>query len=191
MLATVSVMASLAADGFLFCTIGGGGADQSKKNPAMTKFDHSIFGDETDSDLMERFNTIAPDDSSAIGSFVIDQLNEWLRSETIKTDAAIESAKELGIAAMAMRDGAEASKATVFMLGAVYTRWAVQAIGLERIAGMGHNSERAMRSQQSGQPITDEARQLFRQGVAIRKVAERCKVSRRVAERWRREFLKN
>ena len=156
----------------------------------MTKFDNSIFSSETDIDFMSRFNSIDHNDTRAIGELICDELNRWLKSDAPKTDAAKESAIELGIGATEMRDGAEASPATAFLMGAVYMRWSVQAIGLERIAGMGHISERTVRSQQKGLPVTPEAKQLFEDGVSIREVATICKVGRSIAERWRKEILK-
>ena len=65
---------------------------------------------------------------------------------------------------------------------------AMRARAYERDVALWNRTQQPLREQYRGEPLTDEARRLFDQGTAYRTVGEKCGVTRRVAERWRREW---
>ena len=172
-----------------------------------SKYDNSVFTKpeiETDpAKVYEQLVSECSVDSGLQGlvDSIASEVRQWIESDEDKSEAASDTGQDLlkrcksirtdfgTVSGNGLRSGPP-SQVSLVQLGYQHCQWRIQAYGFERLAGIGRGADRNL-LRSKGQPITDQAIALYRNGTSMREVQRQCKVGYRVASRWKKEFNKN
>lgn len=174
-------------------------------NKKPSKYDNAIFAPpkiETDPAEMQRsiLASKSHDNIDSIAASIASEVREWLGSSDPKSKAATDTGEALlhrcetirhdfsPIEESGLRQGPP-SPASLVDFGYHHCQWRIQAYGFERFTGIGRDADGNLR-RGGGEPITEQAIVLYKNGAAIREVERQCKVGYRVAIRWKKEFDK-
>ena len=172
-----------------------------------SKYDNSVFTKpeiETDpAKVYEQLVSECSVDSGLQGlvDSIASEVRQWIESDEDKSEAASDTGQDLlkrcdsirtdfgAIGGNGLRSGPP-SQVSLVQLGYQHCQWRIQAYGFERLAGIGRGAEgNLLRSK--GQPITEQAIALYKNGASIREVERQCAVNYKVARRWNQEFQNN
>jgi len=175
-------------------------------NKKPSKYDNAIFSPpktETDPAQIQRsiLGDMKHENVDTVAASIASEVRDWLKSDDSKSKSATETGGALlqrcetlrqdfaRVEETGLRKGPP-SAVSLIDFGYHHCQWRIQAYGLERFAGIGRQVDgNLLRSK--GQPITEQAIALFKNGAAIREVERQCAVNYKVARKWKKEFDEN